>query len=424
MKAEPTPQIVKIPLLNTLAQGGYTAAIRIGSEQREVRLVVDSGSTTLAVHHCKYLPEQDQHLQPTTLAQEIRYGLGGWLGPVIHTQIELASAKLDKVPLALVHDELGDTFLEADGIFGLAYAPLNRSYDFSQYLATQGVTPPHTFPWPFTQLNQQNASNALAEFKQLQANASETDLPSCFDLLEQQGICANRFSFVCQRSSIHIDPQYAHPSHDPLNQGWLLLGAGDEQTQHYQGEFTELSVLHDRYYNVDLKAINVAGYPAITLPAIDSHLIPKGSSNALIDTGASLLSLPADAFSQITQQLSQAVANAAQLIAPFCGDLSKVAAAQLQGIDANQLNLDDWPNIEFHFAGSGGQQTTLSCPARHYWQLNSPAFGKAVFKLMGQLPDWPPQSIIGLPLLSAYYVVFERDETANGVVRFAKPRSR
>ncbi|QSX34495.1 A1 family peptidase [Shewanella avicenniae] len=423
MKASPDSTVIKLPLLNTLAQGGYTAAMRLGSQQQEVRLVIDSGSSTLAVHHSKYQAEHDQHLQPTSLAQEILYGVGGWMGPVIHTEIALGSAKLSQTAVALVQEEASQTFAEADGILGLAYAPLNRSYDFSGYLTSQGTAPPNTYPWPFP--SQSHATDKdLAAFKKLQQHATETDLPSTFDALAQQGVCANRFSLVCQRSSIHIDPNYAHPSHDPLNQGWLLLGGGAEQTQHYQGEFHTLKVLHDRYYNVDLIGLNLVGQATIKVTPSDSLLIIAGSSNAIIDTGASLISLPADAFTQLMTQFAQAVTNATELLAPFCGDVTKVIAAQQQGIDAQQLNLADWPAIEFHFQGQNGAPLTLSCAAQHYWQLNSPAHGKAVFKLMGQLPNWTPQSIIGLPLLSAYYVIFERDDTANGTVRFAAPRGR
>ena len=423
MQAQPPTSILKIPLLNTLAKGGYTAALRIGSHQQEVRLVIDSGSSTLVVDHSKYLAEHDKHLQPTSLAQEINYGKGGWLGPVIHTQLDIACTTLKQTPIALVHEQLDDTFAEADGIWGLAYSPLNRSYDFSGYLTQQGMAPPNTYPWPFP--SQSSAVDKdLAAFKQLQKNATATQLPSTFDALEQQGICANRFSFVCQRSSIHIDPNYHAPSHDPLNQGWLILGGGVEQQQHYQGEFQTLKVLHDHYYNVDLIGLNVAGYSQIKVPPSDSPQINHDSSNAIVDTGATLISLPAEPFKQLIDQLSQAVPNAAELLAPFCGDFDNEIAEQEQGIDCQQLDLTAWPNIEFHFRAADGSSTCLSLPANHYWQLNSPAHGKALFKLMGQLPGWPPQSIIGLPLISAYYVVFERDDTANGTVRFAAPKGR
>jgi hypothetical protein len=36
------------------------------------------------------------------------------------------------------------------------------------------------------------------------------------------------------------------------------------------------------------------------------------------------------------------------------------------------------------------------------------------------IPQWPNQSIIGLPLLNNYYVVFDRSAEGTGVVKFAK----
>ena len=40
--------------------------------------------------------------------------------------------------------------------------------------------------------------------------------------------------------------------------------------------------------------------------------------------------------------------------------------------------------------------------------------------IMDQLKNWPDMSIMGLPLMSDYYCVFDREYDANGVIKVAK----
>ncbi|WP_243879910.1 pepsin-like aspartyl protease [Shewanella algae] len=237
-----------LPLNNLLADGVYTAPFKLGSEECEVNLIIDSGSSTMAVLHRRYQPEQDMSLKPTALAQEICYGQGGWLGSVIHTQVQAAQLKLTDTPLALVHKETRHTFLEADGIWGLAYHPLNRSYDLSHYLALQHQRQKYTFPWPFGDQAQVLDQRQLQHFKTLISQAPEQDIPSCFTLMEQHGLCANRFALLCHRSSIHhacAETRQASLKDDSLNQGILILGGGEEQTHLYDGQFIDIKVVHE-----------------------------------------------------------------------------------------------------------------------------------------------------------------------------------
>lgn len=408
----------RLALTNVLAEGGYTASVKLGSQATKVNLIIDTGSSTLVVHHNRYQPQHDEYLRPTTLAQEVCYGLGGWLGAVIYTKVMTPYLHLDNTPVALVHREAEHTFLNADGIWGLAYHRLNPSYDMGRYLTAHSVEPPVTYPWPFPDPHHPLCHQDLTDFKALLYTAIEHDVPTYFSLMEETGRCANRFAFISRRSSIHYASEHIdqHALHaDPLNQGWLILGGGEEHTQCYQGEFIDVKVVHDRYYNVNLLSINIVGADRIHLPTVEEAHLNRGSSNAIIDTGASMVSLPQTAFSALMSQLKAQAPNAAELLAPF----EQGFKAQQTGIDASALCLSDWPDIEFHFEAENGHSVTLSCPPTSYWQVNTPAYGKACFKFMGQLPQWPAQSILGLPLLNPYFVVFRRDEGEAGIVRFA-----
>ena len=427
----------RLALTNVLAEGGYTASVKLGSEAAKVNLIIDTGSSTLVVHHNRYQPDKDVDLRPTTLAQEVCYGLGGWLGAVIHTKVTTPYLHLHDTPLALVHREAEHTFMNADGIWGLAYHKLNPSYDMGRYLQAHNVTPLTTYPWPFPDSDHPLCHQDFVDFKAILYTAPEQDVPTCFELMEQHGLCANHFAFISRRSSIHYAHAEVEPhdiAADPLNQGWLILGGGEEHSQCYQGNFVDLKVVHDRYYNVNLLGVAVAGMPMIHAPTVQEAHLNRGSSNAIIDTGASALSLPESVFTPLIEQLISQVANAPSLLDPFTqGGIESAHKALQTGVDMAQLNLADWPDIEFYFEGASEvesevadepridntQRAVLRCPPSTYWQINTPAYGKACFKLMGQLPQWPAQSILGLPLLNPYYVVFRRDEGDTGIVRFA-----
>ncbi|WP_144206796.1 hypothetical protein [Shewanella donghaensis] len=51
-----------LPLINIYAKGGYTVKLHIGSQQTEVNLIVDSGSSSLVVGQVAYHPEDDTDL--------------------------------------------------------------------------------------------------------------------------------------------------------------------------------------------------------------------------------------------------------------------------------------------------------------------------------------------------------------------------
>lgn len=428
MTAKPSPALARplaLPLTNLLADGGYTASLRLGSEAQSVNLIIDTGSSTLVVHESGYQATRDTELKATTLAQEVNYGLGGWLGAVVHTRIHAGELAMADTPLALVHAEAEHTFLDADGIWGMAYHPLNRGYDLSTYLTSHGIDPASTFPWPFPDEAHPLVKQQLDDFKALLPQLPEEDVATCFTLMEERGLCANRFTLITRRSSIHMASAHSCANEnkaalaaDPLNQGLLILGSHEEDTAPNHGSAVDLKVVHDRYYNVNLKAVRWQNDIDIALPTAQAAHLHRGSSNAIVDSGASLISLPEVAFTPLMQRLWALLPDSKPLTSAFMGDISQIIAAQKQGIDSSLLRLENWPKLELVFEGANGEEVCLGVDAHHYWQVNAPSHGKAVFKLMGQLPHWPAQSVLGLPLFNPYRVVFRRDLGEQGVIRF------
>lgn len=446
--------MLKLPITNVYAKGDYCATIHIGSEKSPVNLIIDSGSSTLVVKGENYQANEDKHLIPTTIAQEVNYGVGGWNGPVIHSSINIygdrfledstkedgakrvrvnrdsLSITLKNATIALVSSKTQyATFGKADGILGLAYHHLNKGFNLSEYIQEQKIAPAHTYPWPFAKNSPDSSSEVnsenLTQFKRFLWQYPEHDITPYLTELALHNLSTNKFSFYSKRSAIHIDKKNTVQSScetlklDPLNQGWLIFGGGEEQTELYQGDFTQIKVEHDVYYNVELTAIQVGNTPPVVAAPLDKKHLKSYLTNAIIDTGAGGIVLTAEIYQQVISNLIAVNSNFAALLEPF-----KELSAQEVGINANELNLTLWPDITFTFVSDivNGQKKTvqLTCTPQTYWQLNTPSFGKACFRFLSQLPQWPNQSIIGLPLLNNYYVIFDRSVHKAGVVKFAK----
>ncbi|KGJ89686.1 pepsin-like aspartic protease [Colwellia psychrerythraea] len=432
--------ILRIPTTNVFGRGDYSATLHLGSEKSPVNLLLDTGSSTLVVKNSAYQANLDKKLTASSAVQEVNYGVGGWNGPVVYTSINIhehchesehpqsiaenPSMDLSNAPVAVVHSaKQSKTFGDADGILGLAYHHLNKSFDFSVYFAEHNITPALSYPWPFSD----EISEDLASFKKLMWKYPEHDVTPYFTLLEQQQLSANKFAFYSKRSAIHINADNTEKTSadelakDKLNQGLLILGGGEEQSDLYQGEFQNLKVEHDVYYNVELKSVQVGISKPITAAPLEPKKLKTYFTNAIIDTGAGGIVLTADIYQQVISDLITYNANFAECLAPF-----KEISAQLTGIDASELKLSEWPSIYFNFVSEPATTTKaekivqLACTPETYWQINTPNYGKACFRLLSQLPQWPNQSIIGLPLLNNYYVVFDRTKDKTGVVKFAK----
>ena len=148
-----TNSALRVPISNVYGGGDYTAPIAIGSSGTTANVILDTGSSTLAVVPTVYDVTGDSDAETTPLAQDVIYGTGGWAGPVVTTKVLLGTegAAL-KTDIAVTADDEPGGFGQADGILGLAYNVLNSAYDLSAYLKQHGDRS-DTFPWPFPTKN-------------------------------------------------------------------------------------------------------------------------------------------------------------------------------------------------------------------------------------------------------------------------------
>jgi len=401
-------QSTTIPITNFFASGDYTARIAVGSQGTIVNLILDTGSSTLAVKSSKYNPAEDTALQTTSFAQDVSYGTGGWAGPLIQTRISFGdnenSITLEEGYLAITDASLPSNFGNADGILGLAYKGLNQGYNLSAFFQ-QHQLPSTSFPWPFSVVNSATGlSQLLALFQTLQFE----DIPPCFEQLQQQVNIPNKFAFYTLRSY----PSFASltPETDPLNQGFFILGGGEDKVDLYTGSFTDVPVLDDLYYNVVLKAVQVgqsAIQPVSPLPAaLKQTLI----SNAIVDSGTNSLCLAPDVWKSLLSGFEAVNQGFVQLI----------QQGSASGIDQSQIDLSQWPNVDLILSGLNGD-VRLTVAPKTYWQFDAFSPGQAFFVIES---GGTPQSILGLPLMNNYYTVFDRSLNAYGTVRFASINGR
>jgi len=406
---EPTmTQSTTIPITNFFASGDYTARIAVGSQGTILNLILDTGSSTLAVKSSKYNPAEDTALQTTSFAQDVSYGTGGWAGPLIQTRISFGdnenSVTLEEGYLAITDASLPRNFGNADGILGLAYKGLNQGYNLSAFFQ-QHQLPSTSFPWPFSVVNSATGlSQLMALFQTLQFE----DIPPCFEQLQQQVNIPNKFAFYTLRSY----PSFASltPETDPLNQGFFILGGGEDKVDLYTGSFIDVPVLDDLYYNVVLKAVQVgqsAIQPVSPLPAaLKQTLI----SNAIVDSGTNSLCLAPDVWKSLLSGFEAVNQGFVQLI----------QQGSASGIDQSQIDLSQWPNVDLILSGLNGD-VRLTVAPKTYWQFDAFSPGQAFFVIES---GGTPQSILGLPLMNNYYTVFDRSLNAYGTVRFASINGR
>jgi Eukaryotic aspartyl protease len=377
-------RVVKIPITNIVVGGGYTGVIVVGSKHTPLNVLLDTGSSTLAVHGANFDPTTCPDTKTTNLAQTVQYGVGGWVGAVVQTAVGIsADVTMASTPLAVTYSESANMFGGAHGILGLAYAALDSAY----------VMPADSWAGRYT-VAQIEASPAI-------------DLEPYFTQVERAGVVGNKFGFYGQRSAVSLATD--DPETDPRNSGWLLLGGGDEATDLYTGTFTPVEVVHDVWYNTILLAVQVGTQPMVTATPI-----PSGSplaSNSIVDTGTNCVLLEASTY--------DAVIAAFHAIDPtFATALVTYAVGATAGIDHAQLEVTRWPDLHLVLQGHGGAPATLTISPDNYWQLDANRTGQALAYLCRGQPGG--QTILGLPLLAGYYTVFDRSrDGAIGEIRFA-----
>jgi hypothetical protein len=73
-------KVLRLAITNALSGNDYSAQITIGAKATMANVILDTGSSTLAVEPAVYSGAGDKDLKPSTLAQLVTYGTGGWAG--------------------------------------------------------------------------------------------------------------------------------------------------------------------------------------------------------------------------------------------------------------------------------------------------------------------------------------------------------
>ncbi|HLY43011.1 MAG TPA: pepsin-like aspartic protease [Terracidiphilus sp.] len=377
---------IRMPITNIIMDGDYTGEIQVGSQKTPCNVILDTGSSTLAIDGTHYDVSKDKSSKVTDIAQEVGYADGSsWVGGVITTDVVAGtgsnSASLPQVHVAIAYHETKTMFGNTDGILGLAYTKLNNGF----------TMPGPTIPPKYT-------------YNEIQAGKVAYVDPY-FSQLEAAGLVANKFAFYTRRSMVNLAT--ANPKTDPMNKGFLILGGGEENTDLYSGPFQVARVVDDLYYNTNLKSVIVGKSAPI---AVSPPTKASGNqSNSIVDSGTNCLVLVQSLFDQIAQNLSAA------------GDPSLTDAIRAGYIPMSQLNLSKWPPITFVLEGALGTDVKLAVSPSTYWQTNSPKAGFAQAVLYGDSGQGGGVSILGLPLLNNYFTVFDRSvDKGLGVVSFAR----
>ncbi len=374
---------VRVPITNVYMDGDYTGVVYVGSQKTPLNVILDTGSSTFAVDGTAYNVAKDKRAQITDLAQEVQYAdSSNWIGGVVETDVSIGTngLVLPKVNIAVAYHATQSMFRASQGILGLAYTKLNNAYEM----------PGPTIPPKYT-------------FNQIQ-DGKVTYVQPYFTQLEEAGLVANKFAFYTLRSMINMATK--NPKTDPLNNGWLILGGGEEATDLYSGAFQVARVVHDLYYNTNLKSVMVGNGAAI--PVSPTTRASGNISNSVVDSGTNSLMLDQTLFNAIAAKLPTALAD--DLRAGY--------------MPMSKLDLSQWPAITFVLEGALGSDVQLTVPPENYWQTNSPKAGFANAVLFGDGGSEQGQSILGLPLMNSYFTIFDRSvDKGLGVVSFAKVKT-
>ena len=371
--------IARIPITNIYMDGDYTGQILVGPKKKPMNVILDTGSSALALDGHKYQPDLAGGDQATKLAQADAYGDGStWTGAVIKTSIAAGAAgsqiTVAGANAAVAYDESASMFRSADGILGLAYAPLDDAFEMADL----------TWPKKYsgTQVRQGKATTVVPYLTQL----------------ADQGVVSDKVSFLTRRSFIHA----GGGANDPLNQGVMVIGGGEEATDLYTGAFQTAKVLADDWYNTNLKAIVVGGTSQISVPSRGQKGMP---SNSIVDSGTNSLNLG--------PQLLKAI------LTKFGADQQKLLQASIlegRAVAAADLNLASWPDITFVLQGENGDVALRVAPG-DYWQVNAGKVGVAMAAIT-QGSDG--LAILGLPLMNGYFTIFDGEaDNGRGVIKFA-----
>jgi hypothetical protein len=373
--------IARIPITNIYMGGDYTGRILVGAKQKALNVILDTGSSALAIDGHKYTPDVNGGDKVTDLAQTDSYGDGSsWTGAVINVPVAAGTGaslvSVTNANVAIAYDESANMFRGADGILGLAYAPLDSAFKL----------PTATWPKKYTST-------------QVRTGESQ-DIPPYLTQLSTAGVVSDKVSFLTRRSFVHEGGGAL--ADDPLNQGWMIVGGGEESTDLFTGSFQTVKVLADECYCTNLKSVQVGSTTPI-------HVKPRGPkgmpSNSIVDSGTNSLNLSPGLLKAI---LSKFDASQQALLGQSVLEGRIVAAAD--------LDLKTWPSLTFVLQGLDKDVTLVVSPA-NYWQINAPKTGAAMAAItMGE----PGLAILGLPIMNGYFTIFDGEaDGGRGVIKFA-----
>jgi hypothetical protein len=373
--------IVTIPISNVLMGGDYTGQILVGPQSKPMNVILDTGSSALALNDKSYQPDVAAGDQTTDLAQTDSYGDGSsWTGAVIKTQISAGSGS-DSVVLqdgnaSIAYTTSGESMFGAtDGILGLAYAPLDDAFTMPEDIWQKKYTA-----------------------AQVRAGKQGTIQPYLTQLAAA-GVTSDIISFVTRRSFVHVG---GGGPNDPLNQGLMIVGGGDVTGKLHTGNFQTVKVVSDEWYCTNLKSVTVGTAD----PIIARINGPKGMpSNSIIDSGTNSLNLSSQMLKAIVSKFTTAQQ---QLLNKSILDGQLVSTAD--------LNLADWPTLTFVLEGATSD-VTLTVPPSNYWQVNTQNVGAALAAIT---PGEPGLAILGLPLMNGNFTIFDGEaDGGRGVIQFA-----
>jgi hypothetical protein len=374
------PKIVRIPITNFYAAGDYTGRFYFGPDRKPMNVLLDTGSSALALDGTKYQPQLTRGDKSTDLAQTDAYGDGStWTGAVFEMSI-VAGEGASAVPLqggnaAVAYTASSDMFGQTDGILGLAYAPLDDAFTMPQNTWTHKYTS--------TEVRTGKGGTIVPYLTQL-TNAD---------------VVSDKISFLTRRSFVHVG---AGGVNDPLNNGWMVIGGGEESTDLYTGAFQTVKVLSDDWYSTNLRHIVVGN----TDPIAARMQGPQGMrTNSIVDSGTNSLNLSTQLLKAVISKFN--TAQRALLEKSIGGN----------AVAVSDLNLATWPNITFVLQGDSGD-VSLTVPPSDYWQVNADKAGTAVAAIT---EGEAGLAILGLPLMNPYFTIFDGEaDGGKGVIKFAK----
>ena len=381
-------KLVRFPITNKDTGNNFTLKLAVGSAAVPIDVILDTGSSMLTVNGELYDPGADSAATTTRLLQTAQFSSGTLMAAVARTPVGLLAddaATTIAVPnanLAVVYDIPPNLFGDADGIFGLAYRGLNKSFQMPA-----------------------NTWDARYKVGQLGLGQPAPDLDPYVTQVVAAGLAVDTFAFAVRRS---VASEAAdHAAADVLNTGVFVLGGGAECTDLYTGPFTSVAVVHAYYYNTNLIAVKV-GDRTVNVAAAPAGGV--AASNSVVDSGNSSLMLDPDLYRRVI-----GLFNA---INPIFG----AALVSNGSYDQTALSLASWPMLGFVLQGVGGARVTVTVAPEDYWQFDSAGPGSATTGLTGGSPH-PGQSILGLPLFTGHYVVFDRTAAGGlGAINFAARR--